>query len=115
MTLADRLRALVDAVPPGGSVTIPRDWLAGELDAVGATPVAAPKRPSEDQWLTAAQVAQRLGTSTRWVYDHATALGGKQLSPRCLRFPEASFRRYVERRGANGKATLRVPVGGADR
>jgi excisionase family DNA binding protein len=32
MNLHDRLEAMCEAVPPGGSVTIPRDWLAAELD-----------------------------------------------------------------------------------
>ncbi len=48
--------------------------------------------------LTAAAVAEQLGTSARWVYDHAEELGGKRLTRRCLRFPEAAVRRYVERR-----------------
>jgi predicted DNA-binding transcriptional regulator AlpA len=47
--------------------------------------------------LTAEAVAKQLGTSARWVYDHADELGGKRLSPRCLRFPDAAVRRYVER------------------
>ncbi len=48
--------------------------------------------------LTAEAVAKQLQTSARWVYDHADELGGKRLSRRCLRFPEAAIRRYVERR-----------------
>ena len=40
-----------------------------------------------------------LGTSVRWVYDHAEQLGGKRLSRRCLRFSEAAVRRRLERRG----------------
>ena len=96
MTLLDRLRALVETVPPGGSVSIPRDWLAQELEGVqtSAGPQAA---PAPERWLTAAQVAERLGTSVRWVYDHAKALGGQRLSPKCVRFPEARLRRYVDR------------------
>lgn len=102
MTLIERLRVMVEAVPAGGSVTIPRDWLAGEL---GRAPVPAdpgdkprPEPAPADRWLTAAEVAQRLHTSERWVYDHQAELGGKRLSRRCLRFSEAAVRRYMERR-----------------
>jgi excisionase family DNA binding protein len=51
-----------------------------------------------DRLLTPAEVAELLGTSVRWVYDHQTQLGGRRLSRRCLRFPEAAVRRYLERR-----------------
>jgi predicted DNA-binding transcriptional regulator AlpA len=47
--------------------------------------------------LDAKAVAEQLGTSARWVYDHAQELGGKRLTRRCLRFPEGAVRRYVER------------------
>lgn len=92
---------------------------AAEADAIGATaPVASVYRqvveelrplagegngrpaaePAVERWLTAAEVAERLHTSERWCYDHQAELGGKRLSRRCLRFPEAGVRRYVERR-----------------
>ena len=57
-----------------------------------------PEAPTSEPMLTPAAVAKRLGTSARWVYDHADELGGKRLSPRCLRFPDADVRRYLERR-----------------
>ena len=50
VTLLDRLRALVDAVPPGGSVI--RDWLAGALQGAAA--------PAAHGDLTIAQVAERV-------------------------------------------------------
>ena len=43
------------------------------------------------------EVARRLSTSVRWVYEHATQLGGKRLSRRCVRFPESSVQRYLAR------------------
>lgn len=88
---------MVEAVPPGGTVGIPRDWLAGELEAV-QTSAKLPAAESE-AWLSAAEVAAQLATSVRWVYDHAKQLGGKQLSPRCVRFSPSGVRRYLERRG----------------
>lgn len=33
MTLLERLAQLAQVVPPGGSVTLPRDWLVTELEA----------------------------------------------------------------------------------
>ena len=57
-----------------------------------------PEAPTGEPMLTPAAVAKQLGTSARWVYDHADELGGKRLSPRCLRFGEEAVRRYLERR-----------------
>lgn len=53
MNLLERLRALVEAVPPGGAVTIPRDWLATELDVPGVDADAGGD-------LTVEQLAKRL-------------------------------------------------------
>lgn len=90
---------------------------AAEAEAIGATaPVAAVyrtliveletlnghadqvKRPEADHLLDADAVAARLGTSVRWVYQHADQLGGRRLSRRCLRFSEPAVSRYLERR-----------------
>lgn len=57
-----------------------------------------PAPPADEPMLTPAAVAQQLGTSARWVYDHADELGGQRLTRRCLRFPDAAVRRYLERR-----------------
>jgi len=57
-----------------------------------------PEAPTGEPMLTPAAVAKQLGTSARWVYDHADELGGQRLTRRCLRFPDAAVRRYLERR-----------------
>jgi len=67
--------------------------LAGENGAARSA-----SSPPADRWLSASQVADLLGTSTRWVYDHAEQFGAKRLSRRCLRFSEAAVRRHLERR-----------------
>jgi excisionase family DNA binding protein len=36
-TLVDRLRRMAEAVPPGGAVVVPRDWLETELRALVPT------------------------------------------------------------------------------
>jgi len=82
------------------------DALLEQLAELVAEKVAArlngngrpPETPTDEVLLTPAAVAERLGTSARWVYDHADELGGKRLTPRCLRFPDAAVRRYLERR-----------------
>jgi len=98
VTLIDRLRALAESVPPGGSVTIPRDWLAGELSSTDVGPIAPAKEASE-RLLTADEAATRLGVSVRWVYDHAHEIGVRRLSRRCVRFAEAAVDRRAQRGG----------------
>ncbi len=93
------LRALAEALPTGTAVPVPRELL---LELLDGAPTPAPASngagaPAEHM-LTAEEVAARLSTTERWVYDHADQLGGKRLSKRCLRFPESSIRRRVERR-----------------
>ncbi len=97
MTLVEHLLAMVEAVPPGGAVTLPRDWLAVLLDAQPPD-AETTSPPVQDEMLTAAQVAARLNVTRRWVFDHRDVLGGKQLSRRCVRFPDSAVRRYFERR-----------------
>lgn len=61
------------------------------------TPAAASTN-GDGPLLSAEDVAKRLGTSTRWVYDHADQLGVKRLSRRCVRFAASAVARYAERR-----------------
>ena len=72
--------------------------LAGRADGNAAQGNGTAARSSVDRWLTADDVAERLATSTRWVYDHVDQLGGRRLSRRCVRFSEAAVHRYVDRR-----------------
>ncbi len=84
MTVDDLLEQLADLIA---------DRVAARLNGK-----AVPHEvPNGETLLTAEAVAKQLGTSARWVYDHADDLGGKRLSPRCLRFPDSAVRRYVER------------------
>jgi len=96
VTLAE-LRHALELLPDGASVTLPRADLLEALGTNGTTPPAPDPEPG-GEWLTARDVADLLRTSVRWVYDHAVQLGGKRLSRRCLRFPRAAVRRYMERR-----------------
>lgn len=99
MTLVDRLRAIVAAVPPSGSVTLPVSdlavWIEQEATPVPATPGAEP-----DTLLNAEQVAERLNLNVRWIYDHADQLGVRRLSRRCVRFSSRAVERYLTRRAS---------------
>ncbi len=96
MTLADLRRAL-ELLPQGASLTLPRDALLEALDGDSQAPPAPDTEQGTERALSAREVAERLSTSTRWVYDHREQLGGKRLSRRCVRFPEAAVRRYMAR------------------
>lgn len=98
VTLAERVRAIVDAMPSGASVTLPVSELRQWIDAEGVAPPALPE-PVEE-WLTAEQVAERLGVTQRWCYDHQEALGARRLSRRCVRFSGRAIARYMARQRA---------------
>lgn len=102
MTLAERLAAIVQAVPDDGAVTLPvrhlREWIAAE----GAPASSPAEKPSDDadRWLTADDVATALGVSRRYVYARRTSLPfAKQLPGGSVRFSERGLQRWMERRG----------------
>lgn len=113
MTLAARLRALVDAVPAGGSVTIPRDWLAEQLSAENGEPgsrerddlarvgpgiLPAASTDGSPALLTAREVARRLGCSPRYVYARARSWPFTvRLGERLVRFDAEGLQRWIER------------------
>ena len=95
MTLADRLRLLLEAMPPGGSVTIPRDavaeWLEQDMESLQDAPPAAPPLVEGDAtwrtmlWTVPAEtrlgvsdLAEALGRSKSWLYKRT---GPKADSP----------------------------------
>jgi helix-turn-helix protein len=58
----------------------------------------APAPVEAERLLTPAEAAARLRVSRRFVYAHREQLGGRVLSKRALRFPEAALLRYLARR-----------------
>lgn len=50
--------------------------------------------------LTARDVADMLGVSEKWCYDHADELGAVKLSVGCVRFPAKAVGRFLSRRKA---------------
>jgi excisionase family DNA binding protein len=106
MTLLDRLRALVDALPPGGSVTFTREWLAGELQGAAAAP--------DNVDLTIAQVAARLGRAHSTVrgWLERGELAGYRFRGREWRIPSAALDAFVAReRGAPDQPAARAAIG----
>jgi excisionase family DNA binding protein len=98
--LLARLRAMVDAIPPGGVIALPRDWLAEELaKACGDTPAPggeAPRRQREpDRLLTPQEVAQKLGCSVRWVYANAHRLPFTVRVGRLVRFRASGLENWL--------------------
>ncbi|MGH2406356.1 MAG: helix-turn-helix transcriptional regulator [bacterium] len=95
-TLAS-LQAAVEALPPGSSVTLPRDALLQALNGKGAAPPARePEQP--DRLLTVLEAAKRLGVSKRYVYGHADEYPfSRRLGPKTLRFSERGLERWLAR------------------
>lgn len=103
MTALADLRRAAELLPPGSSVTVPREALLAALNDgdnadvdQGDTP--AREQASAEQWLTAEEAAELLHVSARWVYDHGDKLGVRRLSRRCVRFSSRAVARYSARR-----------------
>ncbi len=92
-SLADLKRA-AEALPPGGSLTLPREAL---LDAL-SSPAAPPKDEKPDRLLTVREAAHRLGVSPRFVYNHAGQFPfTRRLSPKAVRFSERGLEQWLAR------------------
>lgn len=95
----DALRQALAALPEAATLTLSVAELREALGVEDGPRLSLHGNGARgEQLLTADEVAARLGVSPRWVYDHAHQLGGKRLSRRCVRFPAAGVRRYLERR-----------------
>jgi hypothetical protein len=90
-TLEDLRRAAL-ALPPEGSITLPRAALLEALNANGEE-----GSPSDDL-LTVVEAARLLKTTVRWVYKHADDLGAIHLTRRKLRIPRTGIERLIKRR-----------------
>ena len=108
MTAADRLalHRLAEALPAGSAVPVPREWLLELLEGADPAPVSPTRGETPgDRLLTAHEVAARLGTSREWVYRQARRWPfTRRVARRALRFSEAGFARWVERRTRPGRA-----------
>ena len=97
-----RLSKIVGECPPAALPDILAELARAEavasvrLHENGVAP--APPTNKLGRHLTADEVAERLGVSTKWCYDHAADLGAVRLSGRAVRFPERAVRRYITAR-----------------
>ena len=93
-SLAD-LRRAVEALPPGSSLTLPREALLQALDGSnGAPPAADPP----DRLLSVREAAERLGVSRRYLYGRAHLFPfTKRLSAKVLRFSSLGLERWLAR------------------
>lgn len=98
MTLRARLEALLDALPPGGSVTLDREALEELLGAEGSG-----SEPVAD--LTVEEVAQELGRAPSTVrgWLGAEDLEGYRLRGREWRVPREALRAFLEEERGNGR------------
>lgn len=93
MTRRDALRELVEALPPGTAVPLPREWVLELLPP--AAPDPAP--PATDRFLDVETAAARLGVSTQWLYRHHRQYGFTRHVGRQLRFSEVGLAAYLAR------------------
>lgn len=84
--LLDRLRQMAEAVPPGGAMVVPRDWLEAELQALG------PMLPNGGD-LTVEQVAEQLHRPESTVRDWLDSgrFAGAYKRGRVWRVPRAAL------------------------
>jgi hypothetical protein len=98
MTLLERLQQLADALPPGASVTLPREWLLEEL---GAGQAADPGVVAVDY--TVADLAQLFGkqpsTARSWL-EAGLFPGAYKLRGRSWRVPRAAMLAFQQRERA---------------
>lgn len=115
MTLRERLERLLEDLPPGGSVTLPRSALEEMLEATDA-PLEGREEPIAD--LTVAELAEELDRSEStvrgWCADdlipEAYRLRGRE-----WRIPQEAARRFLERERDGDEEGSRSPaLGGAD-
>lgn len=99
-TLAD-LRRAAELLPPGALLTLTREALLDAFSGNGNGKGAAVEAPAAEpeRLLSAKEVAERLGTSARWVYAHRASLPfAKELPGGSVRFSERGLNRWMERR-----------------
>ncbi len=89
-TLANLRRAAL-ALPPGCSLTIPREALLEALDD-------GTRDATAHDLLTPDEAAALLKTTTRWIYRHTDDLGAIHLTRRKLRIPRSGIERWIARR-----------------
>ncbi len=99
MGLVDRLRSIVDPMPPDGSVMLSVAWLKGLLDAEGDS-------PGIGRLLTLEETAEIVGRSPSTVrtWLNTGRLDGFKLNARSWRVRESALRAFIEQQETGGPA-----------
>jgi predicted DNA-binding transcriptional regulator AlpA len=99
------LRRAAELLPPGASLVLPCEALLAALDGVDGAGDAKASREAAtrgeadtDRWLSAKDVATRLGVSPRYVYAHRRFFPfARELPGGAVRFSERGLRRWMDR------------------
>ena len=104
MGLVDRLKAIIDVMPDGGSVSLPVTWLRDLLDAEGDS-------PGMGRLLTLEEAGEIVGRSPSTVrtWLNTGRLDGFKLNGRTWRIRESALRSFIERQecGKHEPPTIR--------
>ena len=104
MGLIDRLKAIIDGMPDGGSVSLPVTWLRDLLDAEGDS-------PGTGRLLTLEEAGTIVGCSPSTVrtWLNTGQLDGFKLNARSWRIRDSALRRFIERQesGEHEAPTIR--------
>jgi excisionase family DNA binding protein len=94
--LIEQLRAMAEATPPGGPVTLPADWLRSELEAEENSP---PDHPADTPDLTIELLAtelRRSGSTVRGWLGEGRFPNAYKLRGRDWRIPRADVRQFLK-------------------
>lgn len=93
MAIVERLRAIVEGMPPDGAVTLPVAFLTGLIESEGA-------EPGMGKLLTLGDVAEIAGRSVSTIRSWCNSgqiAGAFRLQGRDWRIPAADLQRFIER------------------
>lgn len=87
----ESLRRAAEALPPDGSITLPREALLEALGSPTPSPAAVP-----DRLLTVKEAAKLLAVSQKYLYEHADDFPfTRRLGPKTLRFSAQGIERWL--------------------
>jgi len=89
----ESLRRAAEALPPQGSLILPRDAL---LEALGPAAPSSTGNGAPDRLLTVRETAKLLGVSTKYLYAHADEYAfTRRLGKKTLRFSAQGIERFL--------------------
>jgi excisionase family DNA binding protein len=98
MNWREQLAAIVGTVPASDRADLVGELARHQAITLMTVNVTDSPAPSDDEYLTADEVAEMCKASRSWVYRHRDVLRGRKLSGRVLRFRRSAVERYLESR-----------------